>query len=131
MKIRVSTSRAQFVLEQFAEWLPDYAERFLRMAERCRLGLVITFSLIKPRRSLDQNAMYWSLVAALAQEIGMTKGQMHEEALCHLHGYDLIEFLGEVRKVPKGRSKDLTTTDFSDLLAIVQQWCGEMGVDAT
>lgn len=130
MKVNVSSNNAPAVLEQFARWIPGSRERFEKMADAARLGLSVEIKPIRARRSLEQNAMYWSLVTALADEIGMTKGQMHDEALCELHGYDLVEFRGEARKVPRGRSKNLTTADFSALLEIVMQWCAEQGVQA-
>lgn len=130
MKVNVSRNNAPAVLQQFAKWLPAYGEKFERLEKSAYMGVSVEIKAIRPRRSTPQNDMYWALVTALASEVGMTKGQMHEEVLCEKHGYDLVEFRGEVRKVPKGRSHNLTTVDFSELLEIVQQWCAEQGVQA-
>lgn len=83
---------------------------------------------IKRRRSTDQNALYWVIVTALANEVGMSKDEMHNEILSEFHGYDLVEFRGSVHKKPKGRSHNLPSETFSELMLIAERWCGQMNV---
>ena len=83
---------------------------------------------IKRRRSNEANARYWVIVSALAEFSGFTKEEMHQELLCEKHGYDLIEFRGMVRKHPRGRSSNLSTDDFGELMMIAGRWAAEMGV---
>lgn len=82
----------------------------------------------KTKRSSEQNRLYWELVGRLGDHVGLNKDEMHEEVLCAKHGYDLVDFRGSVRKRPKGRSSKLNTTEFTDLIRIVEQWCSEEGV---
>lgn len=81
----------------------------------------------KRRRSTDQNALYWVIVTALAQEVGMSKDEMHNEILADFHGYDLVEFRGTVIKKPKGRSHNLPSETFSYLMLIAERWAAEVG----
>ncbi len=91
--------------------------------------LGIRWAPIKRRRSTEQNALYWVHVNALAQFSGDTAAGIHEALLCELHGYDTVELPnGMVRMVPRGRSHDQDTDNFSRLIEIVQKWCIDMGV---
>lgn len=129
MKIRLGSRMAGPVLDQFARWLPARADQFRRMAEKAaKFGLEIDITPVRPKRSLPQNAMYWQIVTALASYVGMSKAEMHEEVLADLHGYDLVEFRGSVRKRPLGRSHNLSREDFSPLIEVAQRWCAELGV---
>jgi len=129
MKIRLGNRMAAPVLDQFARWLPARAEQFRKMAEQAaKFGLELDITPVKPRRSLQQNALYWQIVTALAQYVGMTKAEMHEEVLAEIHGFDLVEFRGSIRKRPRGRSHNLARDDFSPLIEVAQRWCSEMGV---
>jgi hypothetical protein len=97
--------------------------------DKLALGVDVVVNPIKCRRNSDQNAKYWVLISKLAEAVGMTKGQMHEEILCEAYGYDLVAFRGDVRKVPRERSSTQNKTSFSELIEIALQWCAEMGID--
>ncbi len=116
--------RISVLVKLIAEWFGGDPERFVD----AKHGIQIEITAIKPTRSTEANARYWVIVTALASHVGYTKGEMHEEVLADMHGYELIEFRGSVKKKPKGRSHNLTTTDFSDLMAIAERWCTEMSV---
>lgn len=128
MKIRLGTRMVPPVIEQMCRWLPARADQFRRVAAKAALGLEISVEPIKPRRTLPANARYWAIVGALADYVGMTKAEMHIEALADYHGYDLVEFRGSTHKRPRGRSHNLSRDDFARLMAIVEQWAAEMGV---
>ena len=129
MKLRLGNRMAGPVLDQFSRWLPARAEQFRRMAEKAAVhGIEIEIGPIKPRRTLEANARYWVIVTALAQYVGMTKAEMHNEILAEHHGFDLIEFRGSAHKKPRGRSHNLSRDEFSALMAIAERWCAEMGV---
>lgn len=115
-------------MEQFAVWLPEYRERFESAAEKWTLGATIELKAIRRQRSLSQNARYWALVGELADYVGCSKDEMHTQILCEYHGHELKEVFGQIIKVPKGRSHNLTTTDFSDLMDIADRWAAMAGV---
>lgn len=98
------------------------------MPELRQRAHVLELKEYRDKRTLEQNARYWALVTALGEHVGLAAGDMHEEVLCTYHGYDLVEFRGSVRKVPRGRSKNLTIDEFSEYMAIVDRWCAEEGV---
>lgn len=129
MKLRLGNRMAAPVLDQMARWLPARAEQFRRMADKAQLGLEISVEPIKPRRTTDQNARYWLIVSALADYVGMTKGEMHEEVLASVYGYDTVEFRGSVRKRPKQRSSKQARDDFSKLIETADQWAAELGIN--
>lgn len=87
---------------------------------------------VKPRkrkRSVEHNAYYWSgIVTPLADFVGMSKDEAHNEILAEYHGYDLVEFRGTVIKRPKGRSSTLTSEDFDKLCLIGERMCAMAGV---
>ena len=93
--------------------------------EQFPLGMTIEPN--KRRRSNEANALYWVIVSALAQEVGMSKDEMHNEILADFHGYDLVEFRGTVIKKPKGRSHNLPSETFSQLMLIAERWAAEVG----
>ena len=129
MKLRLGNRMAAPVLDQFAKWLPNRADQIRKLAEKAeKHGLELSLDAINPKRSTDQNARYWLIVTALANYVGMSKAEMHQECLSEMHGFDLVEFRGSIRKRPRGRSHNLGRTEFSQLMAIAEQWAAEMGV---
>lgn len=135
MKFNVSPANAPAVIGQFTRWLPAREDRLEKMLQAATHGLTVEIRPVRLRRSLDQNARYWKIVTAIADEIGDTKNGVHEDILCEFHGADLIQhpITGETKRVPKGRSHNLRTPDFSDLMEIAERWaalCGAQWDDA-
>ena len=83
---------------------------------------------LKRRRSIDANALYCVIITAIADHVGMTKAEMHNEILSEYHGYELVEFRGSVHKKPRGRSHNLPSETFSELMFIAKKWAGECDV---
>ena len=130
MKYLLGTSdrdraRTNTLIALMSEWYPHSDSGNWAPA---KYGIQIEVSPIRHTRSTDQNSRYWVIVTALADHVGYTKAEMHEEVLSDMHGYELVEFRGSIKKKPKGRSHNLTTNDFSDLMAIAERWCAEMDV---
>jgi len=126
MKLRLGSAVANIVLEQFCRWSPRDASAL--RAIKAPLGLIVDIAPIKARRTVDQNARYWVIVTALADYVGMSKNEMHNECLSEMHGFDLVEFRGSAHKRPKGRSHNLTREDFGQLMLIAERWAADMGV---
>jgi hypothetical protein len=128
VKTRIGSQASAVWLDQFARWMPSKADLFRRIAAKSPLGIEIEIKPVKPLRTLEQNSIYWKIIAALAAYVGMTKAEMHDEVLSELHGFDLVEFRGSIKKRPRGRSSNLSREDFSPLIEIAMRWCAEMGV---
>ena len=127
MNLRFSGAPLRAVLAVLAAHRRDDHEAIMALADS-RTGVEITLEPVKRKRSTDQNARYWAIVTKLAEAYGDTKNGMHEELLCEYHGYDLREIRGHVKKIPRGRSKNLNTMDFAALSDIAERWCAEAGV---
>lgn len=94
-----------------------------------QLGSKLVWEPLKLRRSLDQNARYFAIVTAIADEIGDTKEGVHEDLLCEITGAEEYEhpITGELKRRPKGRSHTMNTTEFSDLMALAERWASMCG----
>lgn len=128
MRLYAGTRLLPLILDTLGAWFPRQQEEILELRGKAKVGLQIDIKAIGNKRTLEQNALYWDIVTALAEFSGMTKGEMHEELLCELHGYDVIVFRGSEHKRPRGRSSGLSRGDFSPLIEIGMRWCAEMGV---
>lgn len=126
MKLKMGSAVANIVLEQFCRWSPRDAAKLRAM--KAPLGLAVEIAPIKAKRTNEQNARYWTIVTDLANYVGMTKAEMHDELLSEKHGFDLVEFRGSVKKRPRGRSSNLEREDFGDLMMIAERWAAELGV---
>jgi hypothetical protein len=78
-----------------------------------------------PKRTLDQNAFYFSaMVAPLADHLGYTKAEMHEVLLGECFGTKTVGGL----TVPKKRSSTLKVGEMVEYLDWVPRFAAEMGV---
>jgi hypothetical protein len=126
MKLRLGSAISATVIDQLCRWSPRDAAALREM--KAPLGLLVEIGPIKPRRTAHQNARYWVIVTALADYVGMSKNEMHNECLSEMHGFDLVEFRGSAHKRPRGRSHNLTREDFSALMLIAERWAADMGI---
>jgi hypothetical protein len=73
-------------------------------------------------RSNQQNRALWGLAyKILSEETGNDPEDLHEYFLGEWGGWEVLEIMGQKRKVPKKRSSALNTTDFSDFFSFIQQ----------
>lgn len=80
----------------------------------------------RKRRSQDQNAFLWGVVyKTLADATGNEADDLHEFFLGEWGGWDVIDVMGQKRKVPKRRSSKLTTVEFAEFVAFIQQRSAE------
>lgn len=86
----------------------------------------------KKRRSGDANSFYWAcVVEPLANFIGYTKDEMHEELLGIYFGWETREFKGHKREYPRRTTTTpdtLETMEFKGLIETGQRIAAELGV---
>lgn len=91
--------------------------------------LRVEVSEYRKRRSQDQNAYLWSCVyPALRDATGQDVNDWHEYMLGEWGGFDTVELFGKKRLRPIRRSSKLTTVEFADYVAFIQQRAAEYGV---
>lgn len=80
------------------------------------------------RRSDDQNRALWGVAyKTLADATGNDPDDLHEFFLGEFFGWDVIEVMGQKRRVPKRRSSKLTTTEFAEFYDFIQRRAAENG----
>lgn len=88
----------------------------------------ITIERFRKRRSNDQNAALWGVAyKALSDATGNDPDDLHQFFLGEWSGWDVIDVMGQQRRVPKRRSSKLTTAEFSDFYEFIQRRAAECG----
>lgn len=86
----------------------------------------------KTKRSDSQNAYLWGVVYKTILEAGELQGwssqDIHDYMLGEHFGWETLEGFGRKRLRPLRRSAKLTTTEFMDYIAFIQQRMAEHGV---
>lgn len=88
----------------------------------------------KRTRSLQQNAYLWGVCyATILREggealAGWTADDLHQFFLGEHFGWETLEGFGRKRVKPLRRSSKLSTTEFMDFVAFIQQRAAEMGI---
>lgn len=78
------------------------------------------------RRSDDQNRALWGVAyRTLSEATGNDSEDLHTYFLGEWAGWEVIQVMGQTRRVPKRRSSKLTTVEFSDFYAFIQQRSAE------
>jgi len=81
------------------------------------------------RRSNSQNAYLWSVPYKILEDAtGHESAYWHDYFLGERFGWETIELFGQSERVPARRSSKLTTAEFADYVAFIQQRCAENGV---
>jgi hypothetical protein len=92
----------------------------------------ITVEPYKKRRSTSQNAYLWGVCYPTILQAGQlgnwTADDLHEFFLIDHFGSEIIEGFGKKRHRPLKRSSKLSTTEFMDYVAHIQQRCAELGI---
>jgi hypothetical protein len=100
------------------------------------IGLGTLRTILRRRRTNDQNALLWALYSdALKiggeQLGGWTTDDLHEYALGSYFGWDRYDALGMKRVKPKKRSSRLTKQEFSDFVEAFVRQMAEHGIVLT
>ncbi len=86
----------------------------------------------KPKRSTQQNRYLWGVVYPSILESGKLEGwtaeEVHDYCLGEHFGWETVEGLGRKRIRPIKRSAKLTTPEFQDFIAFIQQRMAEHGI---
>ncbi len=93
----------------------------------------VTIKKHKPRRSLPQNALLWSLYTDILklggpEMEGWEKEDLHQFFLIRHFGEEIKEMFGEKRRVPLRTSSGLNKQEFTDFIDSVVRFMAERGV---
>lgn len=79
-------------------------------------------------RSHEQNAALWGVAyKTLADATGNDPEDLHTFFLGEWSGWDVIDVMGQQRRVPKRRSSKMTTVEFSEFYEFIQRRAAECG----
>lgn len=88
----------------------------------------ITVEHYRKRRSNDQNAALWGVAyKALSDATGNDPEDLHTFFLGEWSGWEVIDVMGQQRRVPKRRSSKMTTVEFSEFYEFIQRRAAECG----
>lgn len=80
----------------------------------------------RKRRSQDQNAALWGVCyKTLHDATGNDPDDLHTYFLGEWSGWETITVMGHARRVPLRRSSKLTTVEFAEFYAFIQQRAAE------
>ena len=120
-----TTKGGKFKIFRRQEFLNDILRVFQEK------DVIITVEKKKRKRSLNQNAFYWGCVVPICKEglteVGyrVTMDETHEYLKKQFLKKELVnENTAEILETT-GSSSELTTSEFMDYLAEIQQWASE------
>ena len=88
--------------------------------------LRVEVSEFRKRRSQEQNAYLWGVVyKTLTDATGNAADDLHTYFLGEWAGWETINVMGSLRRVPVRRSSKMTTVEFSEYVAFIQQRAAE------
>lgn len=79
-------------------------------------------------RTLEANAKYWSVVAAICAATGHSKNVIHIYLKKRVLGIEMAEVRGETFEVIRSSAK-IDRGEFSELILGAQELAGEMGLE--
>lgn len=96
----------------------------------------VTVQRHKPRRSLAQNALLWSLYGDILEGAGermrgWQPDDLHEFFLGEHYGWEKLDGLKRARLKPLRRSSTMNKQDFSDHIDFIVRYMAEQGVVLT
>lgn len=80
-------------------------------------------------RTLEQNAMYWSIVGKIVDATGHSKNVIHTLLKKEALGVECAEVKGKLVEAPKSSAK-IDRGDFSELIEHAYELAGGLGVSA-
>ena len=113
-----------FILPQGKDALMAFIDR-LPMARKWK----VVVDLYKKTRSNEQNRYLWGVAyKALEDATGQPKEDWHDYFLGEHFGWETTELFGKKKLRPLKRSSKLTTSEFCDYVAFIQQRAAENGL---
>ena len=90
--------------------------------------LRVTVEVAKRQRSDPQNHALWGVAyKALKDATGNDPSDLHDFFLGEHFGWEVVEVLGQKKRRPVRRSSKLSTVEFSEFYAFIQQRAAECG----
>jgi hypothetical protein len=99
--------------------------RFLELLPQDKPWEVLVRPFRKTRSSLQNRALWGIAYKLLSEHTGHEPEELHEYFLGEFHGWEVVDFFGQKKRRPKGRSHDMKTTEFSDFYAFIQRRAAE------
>jgi hypothetical protein len=88
----------------------------------------VEISQYRKNRSNDQNRALWGVCyKALSDATGNDPEDLHTFFLGEWSGWDVIDVMGQQKRVPKRRSSKMTTVEFSEFYEFIQRRAAECG----
>lgn len=89
---------------------------------------VIKVEQLKKKRSNPQNRSLWGVAyKALSEATGNDPEDLHTFFLGEWSGWEVIDVMGQQRRVPVRRSSKLTTEEFGEFYEFIQRRSAECG----
>jgi hypothetical protein len=79
----------------------------------------------KTRSNLQNRALWGIAYKLLSEHTGHEPDELHEYFLGEFGGWDVKNFFGQKKRVPKIRSHNMKTLEFSDFYAFIQRRAAE------
>lgn len=93
-----------------------------KLEVRAKKPWVVTIEPHFEKRTTQANARLWALHALMANHVGVTPAEMHEEALCRYFGYREVQIGPFIRRVPLQRSRMQDKATFQAFLFATEAW---------
>jgi hypothetical protein len=96
-------------------------------------GVKVTVEILKPRRSVDQNAKLWAIYDDILKLGGedmaeWTNDDLHEFFLIEHFGHEVKSIFGRKKMRPLRRSSKLSKLEFADFVEHIYRFMAEKGV---
>jgi hypothetical protein len=89
---------------------------------------VIKVEQFRKKRSTRQNRSLWGVAyKALSEATGNDPEDLHTYFLGEWSGWEVIDVMGQHKRVPMRRSSKLTTAEFSEFYEFIQRRAAEAG----
>lgn len=86
----------------------------------------VTVEVARKSRSRDQNSALWGLAYKILHDAtGNDADDLHTFFLGEFFGWEVIDVMGQKRRVPLRRSSKLTKVEFAEFFAFIQQRSAE------
>lgn len=106
------------------------AQRIAAFIESALPGkpLRVTVEVAKRKRSDEQNRALWGVAyKALEDATGNDPKELHNFFLGEHFGWEVIDVMGQKKRIPAKRSKRLSTVEFAEFYAFIQRRAAECG----
>jgi hypothetical protein len=142
MKLQFGTAQAVNVLSALATSLPARAKEISALVGKCRLGLELTLTPIKPKHTPEQQGYYWMSLHAFGEWCGYNKRWVEEmlhplicceaygvsrHIVIHWHGTDLNWPVPKATSSHDEFGNKRDRESYSDLIEALIRFAAEQG----